>query len=65
MQPYSQDNLIHKIRNLLKLEKIPKQSLTLYLSAKGSCLGQLCVHSNSSSSLVSLPELQPKLFRKV
>lgn len=58
MQPYSQGNLIHKVTNLLKSEKIPMQSLNLDLSAKGSCLGQSCVHSNSSSSLVSLPELQ-------
>lgn len=65
MQPCSQDNLIQKVTKLSKSEKVPIQSLNLDVFAKGSCVGQLCVHRNSSSTLVSLPELQSKLLGKV
>lgn len=51
-QPYAQDNMIHKIINLSKSEKVPIQSLNSDILPQGNHLGQFCVHHDSSSTLV-------------
>lgn len=54
MQSYSQDNLIDKIINLSESKKVLIQSRNSDILPKGNCLGQFCVHRDSSSTLVSL-----------